>query len=158
MVAVDARTILRATGCDLKKLPLGAREAFFLMQLDGQLTLEEIASVSGMNIGEASAIASRLVRLGAVSLLDPITLRRGAKLSTVHGTPRVERPSPRVDPRAEEPSVRMFHLSPAARGNGALPPAPRGFRIDPRAEGASVAPESRKRSVAPGRGPNRSVR
>ncbi|MBX3258463.1 MAG: tetratricopeptide repeat protein [Labilithrix sp.] len=63
---MERSTILKPTDCDLKRLPLGALEAFMLSQLDGQLTLEEIAEVCSLGLADASRIAERLLELGAV--------------------------------------------------------------------------------------------
>ncbi|HSO41215.1 MAG TPA: DnaJ domain-containing protein [Labilithrix sp.] len=87
---MDRQTILESTRCDLKRLPLGALEAFVLSQVDGRLTLEEVAEVAGLDFSQAARLARRLVELGAVSALEARPVANRA----------------RVDPRAEKPSLR----------------------------------------------------
>jgi Tetratricopeptide repeat len=111
-------TILKLTGCDLKRLPLGAREAFFLSQLDGRLTVEEIAEVAGVELDEALRLAKLLVELGAVATLEsrrPPGMGRHAKkgVAAIEAEPRAGR----VDPRAERDSIR-----PQARKRSLVPP------------------------------------
>lgn len=79
--------VLKRTDCDLRKLPLGAREAFLLAQLDGRLTLEEVGEITGLAIEETSRIAARLVELGAASTLDA---RASAPRTTMRRDPRAE--------------------------------------------------------------------
>ncbi|MDF2691742.1 MAG: hypothetical protein K0S65_125 [Labilithrix sp.] len=111
-------TILKLTGCDLKRLPLGAREAFFLSQLDGRLTVEEIAEVAGVELDEALRLAKLLVELGAVATLEsrrPPSMKRSTKKggAAIEAEPRAGR----VDPRAERDSIR-----PQARKRSLAPP------------------------------------
>jgi tetratricopeptide (TPR) repeat protein len=81
-------TILISTGCDLKRLPLDASEAFLLTQIDGQLTLEEIGEVAGLGLDKTRRLAERLLVLGAVKPIN----------ATASAAPT----SRRIDPRAEE--------------------------------------------------------
>jgi len=102
---MDRSTILKPTGCNLTRLPLGAREGFLLSQLDGQLTLEEIAVVCSMDLAEAERIAARLVELGAACRRQtqaPQREKRGrrAPRAAVEEVARSGR-----DPRSEDVSL-----------------------------------------------------
>ena len=63
-------TILKPNACDLRDLPLDAREAFVLTQIDGRSSLEEIAQIAGLELSETLRIAKRLEELGAVARTD----------------------------------------------------------------------------------------
>lgn len=107
---MNRQTILRPTGCDLKRLPLGTREAFFLSQLDGQLTLEEISEIAGLEIEETLRVAELLASLGAVSTIERTDSKRWSVASRASRTPSVtedpRRRSGSPDPRAELESDR----------------------------------------------------
>ncbi|MBX3222113.1 MAG: DnaJ domain-containing protein [Labilithrix sp.] len=106
---MDRSTILKSTGCDLKRLPLGALEAFMLSQLDGELTLEEIAAICSLELADASRIATRLLELGAACESEatraPRSMpgKRPARAAVEEDARRVADPrSERVaDPRSE---------------------------------------------------------
>lgn len=109
-------SVLERTNCDLRKLPLGAREAFVLAQLDGKLTLEEVGEVVGLALDETSKIAERLVELGAAAALEKT---------------RAPRVSVRRDPRAEDddepaqpPPRTSKRPAPARRSRKSLRPQP----------------------------------
>ncbi|MBX3201390.1 MAG: DnaJ domain-containing protein [Labilithrix sp.] len=113
---MDRSSILKSTGCDLKRLPLGALEAFMLSQLDGQLTLEEIAEVCSLGLADASRIAARLLELGAACESEAARMRprpgKPAPRAAVEedachvADPRADGPPRRVDPRVEKVSLR----------------------------------------------------
>jgi curved DNA-binding protein CbpA len=111
-------SVLERTDCDLRKLPLGAREAFVLAQLDGRLTLEEVGEVAGLTLDETSKISARLVELGAASAAQPI---RAARVS-VRRDPRAEEedeePAPSPPPRTSKGPA------PARRSRKSLRPQP----------------------------------
>ncbi len=150
---MQGSSVLTRVDCDLRKLPLEAREAFLLSQLDGRLTLEEIGEIASIPLDDALAMASRLVDLGAASAsgrrsrVPPRTDRRS--LRPARHDPRSERvslrPGSRPDPRAEED----HH----ARPRGAAGPArvsrppPRSSRRPPEAP-----PRSSRRPPEPPRG------
>lgn len=67
MAGTNRRTVLTSTASDVRALPIGAREAFFLSQLDGRLTVEDVAEITGLTLEEAVTIATHLVELGAAS-------------------------------------------------------------------------------------------
>jgi tetratricopeptide (TPR) repeat protein len=128
---MDRETILTPAECDLKRLPLGALEAFVLSQVDGRMTLEEIAAIAGLDFGTARALAERLERLGALFAADPKNRRRS---TTSKAPPRAKsqasmRPV-RIDPRAEKQSLR---------------PARPNSRSDSRSEKPAVAPRRASR-------------
>ncbi len=82
-----------------------------LSQVDGRMTLEEIAEIAGLDFGTAAELAQRLEALGALSVAEPKQRRR----STNSKPPRRAKSqaairSVRVDARAETVSIR-----PAAR-------------------------------------------
>jgi hypothetical protein len=62
------RSILRSVACDLKKLPIGALEAFVLSQVHGHSAAEDVAEAVGLELGELLRVAQRLVELGALSV------------------------------------------------------------------------------------------
>jgi DnaJ-domain-containing protein 1 len=78
------RSILRTLPCDLKRLPIGAREAFVLSQVHGRATVEDVAEVTGLAMNDLLQVARRLVQLGALEVDDdrPKTARPPA--STPH--------------------------------------------------------------------------
>ena len=49
------RSILRSVACDLKKLPIGALEAFVLSQVHGHSAAEDVAEAVGLELGELPA-------------------------------------------------------------------------------------------------------
>ena len=69
-------TILKRVDCDMKALPLGAVEAFVLSQIDGRMTLEEIATITALEFAETAKIATRLRELGAAETEDARPIRR----------------------------------------------------------------------------------
>ncbi len=97
---MDRKTVLQPASCDPRTLPLGAIEAFFLSQIDGHLTVEEIAEVVGLDVASAVTLAKRLVELGAAR--SPRTAPTRREIPAVR---RSLRPA-RVDPRAEAESMR----------------------------------------------------
>jgi hypothetical protein len=165
---MDRDTILTPADCELTRLPLDAIEAFVLSQIDGQLTLEEVGEITGLDFAKTARLAERLVELGAVSAVygdrSPRSKRTSrapgrpamrpdprAETASIRPAPRAEKISTRIDPRAETQSLR-----PAARAEKqSLRPAARAekvsTRIDPRAEGQSLRPAARveKASVRP---------
>ncbi len=134
---MDGKTILRASECDLRRLPLSALEAFVLSQVDGRATLEEIADVAGLEVEVATRLAERLVELGAAELDG-----RGRKTKSPPRrktkAPPATRP-PRKDPRAESE----------------MPPG-HARRSDPRVE--AFAPIEAPRARAPSRSAIRAQR
>ena len=128
---MERSTILKPTGCDLTRLPLGALEAFVLSQVDGYLTLEEIAEVCSLELAQAATIADRLVELGAACKRQPQTPQRERRGKRAASGVAIEEDARAVfDPRAEQPSLR-----PAA------PAEKQARRPDPRVEKASLRPE-----------------
>jgi tetratricopeptide (TPR) repeat protein len=95
-------SVLHSVACDLKRLPIGAREAFVLSQVHGRSTAEELAEVTGLELKELLQVARRLVELGALSVEGE--------------APKTKRP-PR---RTERPSA-SHSVAPAA--HGLVPPA-----------------------------------
>jgi curved DNA-binding protein CbpA len=82
------RSILRTIPCDLKQLPIGAREAFVLSQVHGRSTAEDVAEAAGLEIGELYRVARRLVELGALAVDDdrPKTKRPSATMRKARST------------------------------------------------------------------------
>jgi len=136
---MERLTVLKPTRCDLKQLPLSAREAFVLSQLDGQLTLDEIAEVAGVGISEMERVAQRLLDLGAVTVIAG----RGKAAVTITEKKDGARTS-RVDPRAERMSLpKMERVR---------------VKSDPRIDRVSLRPSSspkKSASFAPRRPPSR---
>lgn len=94
-------TILVPTGCDVRRLPLDAAEAFLLSRLDGHLTLEEIGEIAGLGFDKARRLAERLVILGAVRAKGTSASPPPATAPSTDGPPKR-----RIDPRAEAASLR----------------------------------------------------
>ena len=125
---MNRRTILKSTGCDLKRLPLEAREAFFLSQVDGHVNLEEVAEVVGVDLDEALSLTKRLVELGAVSAIEASEASEASEATSRERRSKkgavIERESraPRFDPRAErdssqsQPAAWKRSLQPGAGG------------------------------------------
>ncbi|MBN9161072.1 MAG: hypothetical protein J0I07_08920, partial [Myxococcales bacterium] len=122
---MNGRTILKSTGCDPRSLPLDVREAFFLAQVDGVVTLDELAAVVGMDLDGALTMAAKLLGLSAVAVRESVPPSlAGAERRSKHGSGALERHARRavVDPRAElEPtslrgSERRSPLVSPARG------------------------------------------
>jgi DnaJ domain len=92
-------TILKPVECDLKQLPLGAVEAFVLSEIDGRMTLEEVATIAGLEFAETAQIVERLVELGAVEVAGEtraskrLSLRAGKKSTKAPPALRSQRPS-----------------------------------------------------------------
>lgn len=84
-----------APGCDLRKLPIGAREGFVLSRVDGASTLGDIATLTGFPVDEVERIFTRLVELKATYF--------GDRAPTVAPPPP---PPPAAEPKKEPPKVR----------------------------------------------------
>ena len=136
------KTILSPAECDLRRLPLGALEAFVLSQFDGRSTLEEVAEIAGLELAAASGLAKRLVELGAVTI-------SGAVKGSPKSHARSERPA-RHDPRTEKESLRPARHDPRAEKHSVRP-----ARHDSRAAGHSLRPHARaeKETVHPDAAP-----
>jgi predicted transcriptional regulator/tetratricopeptide (TPR) repeat protein len=65
---VHRKSILRTVACDLKKLPIGALEAFVLSQVRGGSTAEDVAEATGLELSELFRVARTLADLGALSV------------------------------------------------------------------------------------------
>lgn len=146
---MDRRTILKATTCDLTRLPLGARGAFVLSQLDGQLTLEEITEVVGMDLDELLSLVQNLLDVGAVTEVAaaaPLNARAsagklGVAIDRVTSTGR-------VDPRAETSSVppaSSLREKPTAQSPKSSP-SPQSVRSSPSAKRHLTPRPERRRS------------
>ena len=96
------RSILRTIPCDLKQLPIGAREAFVLSQVQGRCSAEDVAEVAGLEIGELLRVARRLVELGALAVDDdrPKTKRPSVSMRKTRSTAA---PPPRKSERSLVP-------------------------------------------------------
>jgi hypothetical protein len=55
----------------LRELPLDTRAGYLVSMIDGRSTIEYIATISGIPVGEVTAIFAKLLTLGAVELRDP---------------------------------------------------------------------------------------
>jgi curved DNA-binding protein CbpA len=62
------KSILRTLPCDVKKLPIGALEAFVLSQVHGDASVEDVAAASGMEIDDLVRVATKLAECGALSV------------------------------------------------------------------------------------------
>jgi tetratricopeptide (TPR) repeat protein len=144
---MNRRTILKSTGCDLKRLPLGAREAFFLSQIDGHVSVEEIAEVVGVELDDALSLSEKLIDLGAATVLEPRARPVEARGKAGGGAliERGDSRGSRVDPRAESVSIRPQSLG---RQRSLRPGAP----VDRRSL-RPAAPTTERRSLRPAKTP-----
>lgn len=94
---MDRSTILNAARIDVKTLPLTAREAFVLSQVDGRATLEDIAEIVGLDFAAARAIAERLVDLGAAHGPPKPRPSRAMKRPSRKSLPKMSRVAPDAD-------------------------------------------------------------
>jgi curved DNA-binding protein CbpA len=132
------RSVLRAVPCDLKKLPIGALEAFVLSQVRGSAFLEEVAEVSGLEVDQMLRIAEFLRELGALEVDgEKAKTRRppGASRGRRTSAPPKSR---RADHATARPSRSSRAHSPARKS--VIPPAtvPVARRVDPRSLGISA--------------------
>lgn len=65
---MNRKSILRAIPCDLKKLPIGALEAFVLSQVHGDAIAEDVAHATGLEVELLLKMARHLFELGALSV------------------------------------------------------------------------------------------
>ena len=100
------RSILRTIPCDLKKLPIGASEAFVLSQVHGRSTAEDVAEAAGLELVELLVVVRKLVELGALSVDDdrPKTKRPSATMRAARSTP-APRTTAAPPPRRSERSM-----------------------------------------------------
>jgi hypothetical protein len=163
--------ILKPSGADVKKLPLSAVEAYVLSRLDGQLDLETVAEMTGLDADEVARVGAYLVELGAAVRAGggpPAATRTSAGSYGLRGgdDPRAEPTTPaarRRDPRAEE----TLHPGPKPRtqrppkGKTVAPPRPapsapktmrpaRGKTMAP-PKGKTIAPPKTGKTVRPPR-------
>lgn len=122
-------TILARLDCDLKSLPLGAIEVFVLSQIDGTLTLEELAEVTGLELSVATRLARKLVDLGAAHAIERRAPRRTS-------TPKSQRAT----------AIRTKTVPPAPKS--ARPPSPRKSSAKMVAEEASDLDEATREQIA----------
>ncbi len=148
--------ILKPSGADVKKLPLSAVEAYVLSRLDGQLDLETVAEMTGLDADEVARVGAYLVELGAAVRAggsQPTATRTSAGSYGLRGgdDPRAEPATTatrRRDPRAEE----TMHPGPKPgtqrppKGKTVAPPK----TVRP-AKGKTMAPPKAK-TVAPPKG------
>lgn len=141
---MERSTILEPTACDLTSLPLGSLEAFLLSQLDGQLTLEEVAAICSLELDQASKIAARLVDLGAASTRRSPGATRGkrekpGRRATGAAIEEVARTG-RRDPRSDDVSLRPPPLKTAP------PPAEKVPALVGKRTASAERPAERRRS------------
>src|ERR1039458_5880575 len=93
------RSILRTIPCNLKQLPIGAREAFVLSQVHGRSSVEDVAEAAGLELSAVFEVARRLVELGALAVDDdrPKTKRPSV---TMRKTGSTAAPPPRKSERS----------------------------------------------------------
>ena len=154
---MDRETVLAPAPCDLKRLPLGALEAFVLSQVDGRMTIEEIAEIAGLDVTTALDLVRRLEQLGAVSAVEASHRRRGAGKSKAPPRPKsvAAMRSVRIDPRAEQTSLRpprndsraeRSSMRPVRRDTPPARPSPRPPEKSVRTDSAGAAPRRASRS------------
>jgi DnaJ domain/Tetratricopeptide repeat len=151
-------TILKPVACDLKQLPLGAVEAFVLSQIDGRLTLEEVATISGLEFGETSHIAEHLLELGAVEPSDDarprrVSLRASRRAAKEPPAGRSVRPAAQKSLR---PAAPQKSLRPGAAHKSSRPAAME-KTSRPAAAEKSTRPAAIERSARPS-APQKSIR
>src|SRR5580700_6636380 len=65
---VTRNSILKALPCDLRRLPIGALEAFVLSQVHGDAIAEDVAEATGLELDALLKVARHLFELGALSV------------------------------------------------------------------------------------------
>jgi tetratricopeptide (TPR) repeat protein len=92
---LQASSVPSRLPCDLKTLPLRTVDAFVLSQIDGRTSIDELASLVALPLGEAGRIVLRLHELGAIEL---------------PGRPRPRPPEKAPPPPPRRPSGRLRSL------------------------------------------------
>lgn len=87
---MDERSVPRPTGIRVDDLGLTSTEAFVLGQIDGALSLEEVAEVTGLLVAEVVEHARRLASVGAIEVPSPI------RRATTHGRYATQVSQPRA--------------------------------------------------------------
>ena len=122
--ALKDTSIIRLAPCDLKRLPIGATEAYLLSRLDGPSTLEDLSDAVALPLAETRRVVQHLAQLGAVSI-DGVVRKVSVRLSRVPG----KNASLRVGPRGKtvrpgsKPSQARKTVTPGARSKMRLPAA-----------------------------------
>jgi predicted Zn-dependent protease len=80
------RVFRLVAGCNVTKLPLGAREGFLLSRIEGPTTIAELVAVTGFSVEDVEAIVDQLERLGA--------LAASASLPRTHAVTVTRAPTP----------------------------------------------------------------
>jgi tetratricopeptide (TPR) repeat protein len=93
----------RPVRCDLTKLAIDSADAFVLSQVDGRLTVDDLAAVCGLSIDRVQRTLLRLREVGAVELGDRPPRRRSSVAIAKPTRPR--RPDPRGDGEGHDPGV-----------------------------------------------------
>jgi DnaJ domain len=70
---VHRKSVLLAVPCDLKRLSIGALEAFVLSQVGERSLVEDVAETAGLEVDEMLRVAERLSELGALVVVDGTT-------------------------------------------------------------------------------------
>ena len=134
---MNRATILSLVPCDLKRLPLGAVEAFLLSHVDGRSTLEELAEVAGLDLAEATRMARRLMDLGAVAERDHGGSKRSASLRAPAKSSKAPPRSRSSSTLARSPSISVRPASISVRPSS---PSGRSSRTSTRPSSPSARP------------------
>src|SRR6185295_16367495 len=104
-------------GIDVRSLPLGPLEGFVLSRIDGQASIHDLASLTGLGDEAVSDIVARLAELGAVTVdggppsapprppLSSVTPTRGITVRSGPAPP--EMPRALYDPAELEEDVEL---------------------------------------------------
>ncbi len=111
---LEPHTVPRPRGIRLDGLGLSPTDAFVLSQIDGAVTLEDVAEITNVPLASVLDIARRLEALGAIEAPNGASTRQ----TTTHG-----RYATHVAPRDKRPSKKMVAVRPIPRDDA--PPSSR---------------------------------
>ncbi|MBK7402532.1 MAG: DnaJ domain-containing protein [Myxococcales bacterium] len=111
---MEPHTVPRPRAIRLDGLGLSPTDAFVLSQIDGAVTLEDVAEITNVPLASVLDIAHRLEALGAIEAPNGASTRQ----TTTHG-----RYATHVAPRDKRPSKKMVAVRPIPRDDA--PPSSR---------------------------------
>ncbi len=125
--SVKDSSLISPAQCDLRRLPIGASEAYLLSRIEGSVTLEDLAEMTAMPLAEARRMVQLLFELGAVVVDGERKGKSAAPPRSVgrYGGPgpssrrKTVRPAPETSPK----SVRSRRPAPKSEPPCDLDPA-----------------------------------
>ena len=131
-------TVLVHVPCDVRRLPLNAFEGYLLSLVDGRLTLDELAEITGSTVAQITRHAAHLLDVGAVVVVDPARPARRSSGQSAAVKRSARAPTSARDPgppsrRSRRPSapVQRSEPSPRSVGSGRATTHPASSRAKP---------------------------